>query len=147
MGKLQNTDSVASTHGRLHGGPLNPRPFGDYSSIAPEMVVPTPREKVIVFWDDSGRSGFHCTFSVPIEVLDTLELSAPIDVQLEDDDGGFIATAELLRVYGYGDTAVEAIAAIKSEIESLYRDLMKDDEFTGEWLQIKEFLKQRVING
>jgi predicted RNase H-like HicB family nuclease len=67
-----------------------------------------------------------------------------LSVIVEPDYGGFIAKMPDLPVYGYGDDREEAINNLKIEIESLYEDLMQDDNFTDEWLQIKEFLKKRV---
>jgi hypothetical protein len=49
-------------------------------------------------------------------------------------------------LFGYGDDRIEAVEALKSEIESLYFDLMEDDNFTEDWQGLKEFFKHQVID-
>lgn len=58
---------------------------------------------------------------------------------------GHIARAVDLPLFGFGDDALEAINALKDEIESLYNDLMEDDKFSEEWLRYKRFLKEIVV--
>ena len=82
---------------------------------------------------------------IKINLLPTKSLRTPLDAIVEQDDGGFIARITDIPLYGYGDDPVEAIDALKCEIESLYDDLMEDDDFTEEWLAIKDFLKKRII--
>ena len=82
---------------------------------------------------------------IKINLLPTKSLRTPLDAIVEQDDGGFIARITDIPLYGYGDDPVEAIDALKCEIESLYDDLMEDDDFTEEWLTIKDFLKKRII--
>lgn len=88
---------------------------------------------------DALVSGF-----IRIGILPTRNLTCPLDAFVEPDDGGFIARAVDLPLYGYGDDPLEAVQALKCEIESLYEDLMQDDEFTAEWLRIKESLLDRI---
>lgn len=80
-----------------------------------------------------------------INLLPTKSLRTPLDAIVEQGDDGFIARITDVPLYGYGDDPVEAIDALKCEIESLYDDLMEDDDFTEEWLTIKDFLKKRII--
>lgn len=82
---------------------------------------------------------------IKINLLPTKSLRTPLDAIVEQDDDGFIARITDVPLYGYGDDPVEAIYALKCEIESLYDDLMEDDDFTEEWLTIKDFLKKRII--
>lgn len=82
---------------------------------------------------------------IKINLLPTKRLRTPLDAIVEQDDDGFIARITDVPLYGYGDDPVEAIDALKCEIESLYDDLMEDDDFTEEWLTIKDFLKKRII--
>lgn len=82
---------------------------------------------------------------IKINLLPTKSLRTPLDAIVEQDDDGFIARITDVPLYGYGDDPVEAIDALKCEIESLYDDLMEDDDFTEEWLTIKDFLKKRII--
>ncbi|MBW2742063.1 MAG: hypothetical protein JRE64_25210 [Deltaproteobacteria bacterium] len=82
---------------------------------------------------------------IKINLLPTKRLRTPLDAIVEQDDDGFIARITDVPLYGYGDDPVEAIDALKCEIESLYDDLMEDDDFTEEWLTIKDFLKKQII--
>ena len=82
---------------------------------------------------------------IKVNLLPTKTLKVPIDAIVEPDDDGFIARTTDIPLYGYGDDPIEAVEALESEIESLYDDLTVDDEFTDEWLKIKEFLQQRIV--
>ncbi len=73
-------------------------------------------------------------------------LSGPLWIVVEPDDEGFIARCADLPLYGYGDDVIEAVGNLKFEIESLYDDLMEDDNFTEDWLRIKSFLKSKVVD-
>jgi hypothetical protein len=82
--------------------------------------------------------------TIKISFLPNKSLKIPIDAVLERDGEGFIARTLEMPLYGSGEDAWEAVDALKWEIESLYDDLMQDDNFTDEWLRIKEFLSQRI---
>ncbi len=71
-------------------------------------------------------------------------LKRPLAIVVEPDSDGYIARTPDIPVYGFGDDQVEAIETLKSEIESLYNDLMEDDEFTDDWLSIKQFLRELI---
>jgi hypothetical protein len=83
---------------------------------------------------------------ITINKLLNLQLQSPLDIIIEPDDNGFIARMPDLPLYAFDDDPVEAIESLKFEIESLYNDLMEDDEFTEEWLSIKVFLSNKVKN-
>lgn len=83
---------------------------------------------------------------IKINMLETKGLRQPLDALIEPDGDGFIARTVDFPLFGYGDDRIEAIDALKSEIESLYIDLMEDDNFTEEWRGIKAFLKDQVID-
>ena len=83
---------------------------------------------------------------IKLNMLITKRLSIPLDVVIEPDDDGFIARTIDMPLYGFGDDIIESINALKYEIESLYNDLMEDDNFSDEWLQIKKFLKESIID-
>jgi len=89
---------------------------------------------------DKVNAGF-----IKINLLPSKNLSASLDAVVEPDDNGFIARTTDIPIYGYGDDPIEAVDALRCEIESLYNDLMEDDEFTEEWLKVKEFLSERII--
>ena len=78
-------------------------------------------------------------------MLPNKDLRAPLDAIVEPDENGFIARTPDIPLYGYGDDALEALDALKCEIESLYDDLMEDDKFTDDWLRVKDFLHERII--
>lgn len=80
-----------------------------------------------------------------IKQLISKDLKTPIEVLVESDEDKFIATTEEIPVlYGSGNTANKAIEMLLAEIESLYEDLLKDDDFTQDWLEIRERLKQII---
>ena len=79
-----------------------------------------------------------------INILQTKKLKEPIEAILEPDDEGYIIRTIDLPLFGYGDDPIEAIQNLKSEIESLYDDLMMDDNFSDEWLRYKNFLKKII---
>jgi hypothetical protein len=81
-----------------------------------------------------------------LNILITKRLRTPLDVIVESDGEGFIARAVDLPLFGYGDDRLEAIDALKFEIESLYDDLLEDDDFTDEWKAFKHFLKEQIID-
>lgn len=83
--------------------------------------------------------------TIKIGILPTKNIRTPIDAVLEHDGEGYIARTLDIPLYGYGDDPVEAVNTLKSEIESLYDDLMEDNNFTEEWLKIKEYLRARII--
>jgi len=83
---------------------------------------------------------------VTINKLLNLQLKSALDIIIEPDDDGFIARMPDLPLYAFDDDPVEAIESLKFEIESLYNDLMEDDEFTEEWLSIKAFLSNKIKN-
>ncbi len=64
---------------------------------------------------------------------------------IESDDEGFIARTIDLPLYGYSEDPIEALQNLKYEIESLYDDLMEDNNFSQEWLNYKKFLQERII--
>lgn len=76
-----------------------------------------------------------------ITELPNKNLKKAILITVEPDEDGFIAKTIDLPLYGYGDDREEAINELKHEIESLYDDLMTDDNFTEEWLERKKLLK------
>ncbi len=81
-----------------------------------------------------------------IHRLPNQNLSGPLWIVVEPDDDGFIARRADLPLYGYGDDVIEAVGNLKFEIESLYDDLMEDDNFTEDWLRIKTFLRSKVMD-
>lgn len=81
---------------------------------------------------------------IKINYLRNRKLLRPLSVIVERDDGGYIARAVDLPLYGYGDDRLEAIENMKFELDSLYDDLMEDDNFSEEWLNYKQFLNEII---
>ena len=81
-----------------------------------------------------------------ISMLPNEVLKAPIDAILEQDGDGFLARTVDLPLYGYGEDPVDAIDILKTEIESLYNDLLEDNNFTDDWLRIKTYLTSLIVN-
>ncbi len=82
---------------------------------------------------------------INIKILPTLKLKSPLNAILEDDSDGFICRLIDIPLYGFGDDRLESVENLKYEIESLYNDLMEDDNFSDEWLEYKRFLNEIVI--
>lgn len=89
---------------------------------------------------EQRRVEIRNVFSVKLHLLPNKRLNLPLDVIVEQDDGGFIARPVGLPLYGYGEGPNEAIEMLSREIESLYEDLLEDDDFSDKWLRIKRFL-------
>lgn len=82
---------------------------------------------------------------INIKILKTLKLKSPLNAVLEDDGDGFICRLIDIPLYGFGDDRIESVENLKNEIESLYNDLIEDDNFSDEWLEYKKFLNEIVI--
>jgi hypothetical protein len=83
---------------------------------------------------------------IRIFMLATRNLKRPLDVIIEPDEDGFIARNADLPLYGNGEDPNEAIEMLKREIESLYEDLMEDENFGEKWLRIKRFLSEIIAD-
>lgn len=64
-----------------------------------------------------------------------------MQIEVEPDDGGFIARAPELRLYGFGETSEGSIDALKAEIDALHHELFEDDDLTDDWIRIRELVK------
>ncbi len=82
---------------------------------------------------------------IRINQLITKRLKSSLDAIIEEDGIGFIIRTIDLPLYSYADDPLEAVENVKFQIEDLYDELMEDDNFTSEWLQYKEFLRNKVI--
>ena len=83
---------------------------------------------------------------IRISLLPNKNLRTPIEAVVERDGESFIARTLEIPLYGCGEDFIEAVAALKYEIESLYDDLMEDNNFTNEWLKIKDYLRARIAD-
>jgi predicted RNase H-like HicB family nuclease len=120
-----------------------------FGSVLAYSTRVEPSRQFWPFWSETSRPEPRAQTlfeRVRIRSLDHRRLVHPIDVVVEPDGDGFIAkTPELTEVFGFGDAASEAVDSLKREIESLYEDLMQDDNFTPAWLRVKTFLKNLVL--
>jgi len=82
-----------------------------------------------------------------ITKLATKRLLRPLTASIEPDADGYIAKLQEVNLYGFGDSRSEALDALRRDVESLYDDLMADNEFTNEWLSVKAFLKDIIVDG
>ena len=106
----------------------------------------TPSLTIVARWDDTRkampqtRPGF-----VQLHTLVTKRLLSPLSVIVEREENGYLAQTIDMPLYGFGDTANEAISTLQAEIESLYHDLMQDNKFSDEWLMRKKLLSAIVM--
>lgn len=94
--------------------------------------------------DVNNLDSFEQSRIFKITTLPTKKLKEPIEAILEPDDEGYIIRTIDFPLYGYGDDSIEAIQNLKYEIESLYDDLMEDDNFSDEWLRYKSVLLEII---
>jgi hypothetical protein len=80
-----------------------------------------------------------------IDNLVTFKLATPLSAIIEPDADAFLVRCHDLPVFGFADDPIDAIASLKREIESLYQDLMEDDNLSPQMLSYKEFLRDKVI--
>lgn len=123
---------------------LDPRPahyikwFNNYSIVL--ATVSLNQGYKLGFQDSLSIAPIH----IPINRLVHKSLLSPLEILIEPDDYGFLARTPDLPLYGYGEDRMEAIDMLKREIESLYEDLMEDDNFSDEYLRIKDFLSKKI---
>jgi len=132
--------------------------FQDYTSILEELAYDlkhnyskwmqefSSSDVGSKFIFDIANSNTSAGQTVKINRLVTKSLNIPFDVYVQPDDSGFIAEIPRFTLFGFGDTMEEAIENIKYELEALYEELNQDDDFTEEWLEIREFLNSRVLD-
>jgi predicted RNase H-like HicB family nuclease len=88
--------------------------------------------------------GIDHGISLRIRHLKNYALREPLDIVLEADESGFLASSIDLPLYGYGDDMIEAIDMLKEEIENVHNELLEDNNFTEDWLKIKNFLSKVI---
>ena len=104
----------------------------------------TARSNVFVLVTDTNSVNISQTYVSPqflqIHSLVKRRLLAALSVIVEQDDDGYIAQTVDLPLYGFAESAPEAVEMLKAEIESLYEDLMDDDNFSHDFLMKKKLL-------
>lgn len=116
-----------------------------FDNTLPDMLLYwseiVDRERVPQFPQDS------CILeadSIIIEVskLYNFNLSVPLRIIVKPNGSGWLVEMLDVPLYAYGETCSMAIHNIKKEIESLYSDLMEDDNYSDMWLEIKSLLSK-----
>jgi len=87
-----------------------------------------------------------CLGSQQINVLPHKSLRKPINIIVESDEVGYISRVIDLPLYAIGNDAYESIQNLRIEIETLYYELMEDDQFSEEWLNYKKYLQDIIID-
>jgi hypothetical protein len=82
---------------------------------------------------------------IMINHLITLKLSIPLSAIIEPDADAFIVRCPDLPVFGFADDPIDATTSLKREIESLYYELMEDDNLSAQLLGYKEFLRDKIL--
>lgn len=114
-----------------------------------EILDSIKKETTIIIQSLKNKSQENKTENlgiIRINILPNKNLKIPIEAFVERDGESYLARTHDIPLYGYGEDAIEAVNTLKYEIESLYDDLMEDDNFSDEWLRIKEYLKTRIID-
>jgi predicted RNase H-like HicB family nuclease len=81
-----------------------------------------------------------------INTLKTKSLLRALEIIIEYDENYYIARSLDLPLYALGDDIFAAIQNIKDEIESVYYELLEDDNFSDEWINYKKFLNSIVLD-
>lgn len=84
---------------------------------------------------------FPLDIAYPLIFVDTHMLSAPLRIFIDDDDTGkHVSCFEIPQIYGFGETADEAVRMLNREILSMYADLCEDSPVSSEYEALKCFL-------
>lgn len=115
--------------------------------IAPASSTMGGLEERVSYLEQRPREYWRPTPDfIRVFMLPSRNLKRPLDVIIEPDEDGFIARNVDLPLYGSGEDPNEAVEMLKREIESLYEDLMEDDDFSDKWLRIKRFLCEIIAD-
>ena len=146
--RIHPSDSISSA-GRIPIGTntSSNSPAGQWIGMTiTESVRPAPLTMIVVRWDDTPKAKLHSKPGfVQIYALVTKRLLTPLSAIIEADGDGYLAQTIDMPLYGFGSTAEEAISGLQAEIESLYYDLMQDEQFSEEWLMRKKLLLAIVV--
>jgi hypothetical protein len=98
-------------------------------------------------WAVQNSTGASADFFPRIILLTALcryPLRKPFPVVLECDGSQLLARSPDLPLYGVGESYQDAMDMLIREIESLYDDLVNDENVTAEWSQAKSILLERI---
>ena len=73
-------------------------------------------------------------------------LTQYIRVVISEDGDSFLAEVEGTPFYGFGATPRKAFYMVRREIESIYAELEKDDDFSDDWLALRKFFEEIMLD-
>jgi predicted RNase H-like HicB family nuclease len=104
-------------------------------------AVPTP---LVIYSPGAATATWQFT---TIRRLRSLALAAPLAVSVEADEDAFLAKAtDIPGIFGFADTASEAVQDLKDQIEELYHELQDGSEYSAKWQNCLAFLKTIVTD-
>lgn len=72
-------------------------------------------------------------------------MGGQLTIDITEEDLGCTATCqEIPQLYGYGQTPDEARAMFWREVQSMWEDLNKPEEFRQEFMELKEKLRHVI---
>lgn len=83
--------------------------------------------------------------TIQIHELIEKHLVSPLYVHVEMEESEYTAKVPHLPVYGCGASVHEAINVLQGEIEDLFDELHEDDNLTKDWVNIRDYLDDKII--
>jgi len=94
---------------------------------------------------NSTPDPFVCSIEIICD-LPKYKLMSPIECSvLRDEDGSYLVECPSLNLYSSGVSRQEAVENCKENIVSLYEDLMENDAFSDDWIEIKKALRNIIV--
>lgn len=122
--------------------------YKNYQNIkhcSPGSVKPIIYPSLRHLLQDTDTKSMICASEI-ISELPGYHLKSKIECRLsKDEDGSFIIECPELKVYSSGDSRKEAVENIIDNIVTLYEDLMENDDYSDDWLEIKQKLKSKIL--
>jgi predicted RNase H-like HicB family nuclease len=92
------------------------------------------------------RHGSETLRKISIDRIEGKRLAVPLTAKVTYEDGEYIAEMERLPLYGVGASVEEALEHLQYEVDTLYTDLMENDDFSSEFLGYKDFFQKNVLS-
>ncbi len=120
-------------------------PQNNTFNLSPVIAEPSWSLYVMIDVERIKRGNDSTIGDPPVELeltrLNSFSLTAPLKIIVQPDGEGWLAETIDYPLYCYDETYTGAIEGLKLEIEDVYYDLMKDNDFSPSWLEIKNQLK------
>lgn len=100
--------------------------------------------QVIFFTLAVPNSAEFISYPTSIDYIEDIELMEPIDIVIHKDEDSYLATTDILSLYGIGANVAEAIDMLKNEILTLKEDLNEETELNNSWSEIRDYLNRIV---